>query len=454
MAFENSTNVIFSVLIVGVLLFGLYDIFVKRGELHALCSSVVVNLGMLGTFVGIVAGLIDFDTGNIDKSIPPLLDGLKTAFITSIEGMIAFIILKFAYNIRRTKDDKVKGDTEAEKMIGLLEKIADNGDKNTALLEEMKKSISGDGETTLITQIQKLRTTTTDNLQELNKSFKEFADKQTENNTNALTEAINNLTHEFNKNLTEQFGDNFKQLNEAVGKLLVWQENYKEYIETTTKQLLDSIEICEKTLEKMTNDEASFQATADSLDDLLKILNTDLVGIKEVGEKAKDVLPQIQKNIDAMTENFKNHIIKASKENEEVFDGYVEVIANKLEAIDKTNKNFEAEMKKACERIENTTRINCEVLTNTTKANEDGLRKITTETSQQINHLMQENASKITNQIENTDKALSEELSRAINTMGNGLASISNKFLEDYRAIGDTVVALRNELNRIRANHQ
>jgi len=454
LAFENSTNVIFSVLIVGVLLFGLYDIFVKRGELHALCSSVVVNLGMLGTFVGIVAGLIDFDTGNIDKSIPPLLDGLKTAFITSIEGMIAFIILKFAYNIRRTKDDKVKGDTEAEKMIGLLEKIADNGDKNTALLEEMKKSISGDGETTLITQIQKLRTTTTDNLQELNKSFKEFADKQTENNTNALTEAINNLTHEFNKNLTEQFGDNFKQLNEAVGKLLVWQENYKEYIETTTKQLLDSIEICEKTLEKMTNDEASFQATADSLDDLLKILNTDLVGIKEVGEKAKDVLPQIQKNIDAMTENFKNHIIKASKENEEVFDGYVEVIANKLEAIDKTNKNFEAEMKKACERIENTTRINCEVLTNTTKANEDGLRKITTETSQQINHLMQENASKITNQIENTDKALSEELSRAINTMGNGLASISNKFLEDYRAIGDTVVALRNELNRIRANHQ
>ena len=32
---------------------------------------------------------------------------------------------------------------------------------------------------------------------------------------------------EFNDKLSEQFGENFKHLNEAVGRLLEWQEHYR-----------------------------------------------------------------------------------------------------------------------------------------------------------------------------------------------------------------------------------
>src|SRR5690606_20027336 len=54
--------------------------------------TLMTSLGILGTFVGIVIGLLHFDTNAIDASIPKLLAGLKTAFITSIAGMFAALL--------------------------------------------------------------------------------------------------------------------------------------------------------------------------------------------------------------------------------------------------------------------------------------------------------------------------------------------------------------------------
>ena len=55
--------------------------------------TAVSTLGVLGTFFGITMGLVAFDSGNLDQSIPGLLDGLKTAFFTSLAGMIGSMIL-------------------------------------------------------------------------------------------------------------------------------------------------------------------------------------------------------------------------------------------------------------------------------------------------------------------------------------------------------------------------
>ena len=50
--------------------------------------SLLPALGLVGTFLGIFKGLGEFDPGNIDLSLPILLDGLKLAFSTSIIGMV------------------------------------------------------------------------------------------------------------------------------------------------------------------------------------------------------------------------------------------------------------------------------------------------------------------------------------------------------------------------------
>lgn len=58
-----------------------------KREQHIDYKSMIVSLGILGTFLGIVLGLWQFDTTDIQGSVPKLLEGLKLAFITSIIGM-------------------------------------------------------------------------------------------------------------------------------------------------------------------------------------------------------------------------------------------------------------------------------------------------------------------------------------------------------------------------------
>ena len=55
--------------------------------------SLVCTLGVLGTFAGITIGVMNFNPNVLDESIPLLLDGLKTAFFTSLAGMVGYLII-------------------------------------------------------------------------------------------------------------------------------------------------------------------------------------------------------------------------------------------------------------------------------------------------------------------------------------------------------------------------
>ena len=76
----------------------------KRNELQErkrtvdLFPTFLSTLGVLGTFWGITIGLSEFNTQDLDKSIPVLLEGLKTAFYTSLLGMISSMITNFIIN--------------------------------------------------------------------------------------------------------------------------------------------------------------------------------------------------------------------------------------------------------------------------------------------------------------------------------------------------------------------
>ena len=53
------------------------------------------TLGVLGTFVGIAWGLFNFNPapGEMQQSVMELLEGMRTAFVTSILGMLFSLIL-------------------------------------------------------------------------------------------------------------------------------------------------------------------------------------------------------------------------------------------------------------------------------------------------------------------------------------------------------------------------
>lgn len=80
----------------------------------------IVSLGILGTFLGIAIGLFQFDVTDIQESMPSLLGGLKTAFITSGVG-ISFSILLSILKPQVAKKEEI---------LSALEEVVKDFNKN------------------------------------------------------------------------------------------------------------------------------------------------------------------------------------------------------------------------------------------------------------------------------------------------------------------------------------
>lgn len=282
----------------------------------AYAPAFLTSLGIFGTFVGIVIGLLDFDPNQIDKSIGDLLEGLKTAFVSSIAGLGSGLFFKFL-TLTSLFPESEEGDKETQSILDALNKqtqllkatqgaiAGDEGAslirqvmllreehrhahaEQTKLFEATQETIAGTEESSLVGQVRLLREDHktaheefTDQLwrkfaeqtqlleatqnaiaaadessltgqvmlwreehrhaheefaNRLWKKLDEFAEIMSRSATEQVIEALQKVITDFNQNLTEQFGDNFKELNAAVEKLVEWQENYRKQLEQLHK---------------------------------------------------------------------------------------------------------------------------------------------------------------------------------------------------------------------------
>ncbi|HBP6838654.1 hypothetical protein FA274_30295 [Pseudomonas aeruginosa] len=227
---------------------GRHDQFLE----HA--PAVLVSLGILGTFVGIVIGLLDFDAHDIKGSIEGLLDGLRTAFITSLVGMTLSILLK-AFDAwwfapargRAEQPDSVT----PEHIHGVLT-------QQVKLLEGLNQSLAGNEEGSVAGQLKLMRTDVSDFRNGIDRTHREFQEKLflhltlfgemlAKSATETVIEALRQVIQDFNKHLVEQFGDNFKALNDSVGKMNEWQVLYKEHVEKLEARIELAINELERT---------------------------------------------------------------------------------------------------------------------------------------------------------------------------------------------------------------
>ena len=350
--------------IVLILLIFFVSLIVKKvgwwPQFTSYSPTLLTSMGILGTFAGIITGLLEFDTDskNIDASIPLLLDGLKTAFISSLAGMSASIIYRVVATLPLMKPKRNHIEIES---IGINELYAAMNTQ-THGVDKIYKALGGDGERSIANQFSNLHrylvekdNTTQDVLQNINQAnikstnllelnrqtfdgfqntlwneLRKFAEMLSESASKHVIDALNNVIADFNNNLTEQFGDNFKKLNEAVAQLITWQDQYKSQLLemnaqyqqgvqaiTTTGQSVATIELNSQkipvNMEKMRN-------TMELLQKQIEDIENHLTGLANLRTKAEEMQPAFRRQLEEVIQTTKeanNSISNAMKSNAE-----------------------------------------------------------------------------------------------------------------------------------------
>ena len=401
-------------------------------------ASIVTVIGVLGTFFGIAIGLYQFDTENIATSVPKLLEGLKIAFITSILGIAGSIFLKWsALNNRKKQAASEETYTGAtvDDLAGLLRNILDveqeEGKETRETLRSIEKSLTGEGDSTVLTQLQKLRTTFSDKQDDLIRAFNEFADQMAENNTKALIEALEEVMRDFNTKINEQFGDNFKQLNEAVGRINEWQEQYRQQMNELAAQFqvaAASIEKSRESLEIIAERSESIVSSSERLNPILQALqhqiqqlNNHLTAFSALADNASNAFPIIEERLNQLTNDFSTVVKKTIDDSHVSMQNQREALTNQSQQLETMVENTSRHIQEQTEDIFEKTTIRIEEVIDSTF---QGLKDSLVSQSQQLQSTIIS-----TNQgLENTLRNQSAQLETMVGNISGQLQKLSDDF--------------------------
>jgi hypothetical protein len=337
------------------------------------------TLGILGTFLGISYGLWFFDPSNVEKSFPALLSGLKTAFWASLLG-ISFALIFKVRDIYANSHKKVG---EAGTQVTIRDLLL--------ALNSIQVSLAGREDSSLISQMKLMRQDQSDQLGQLRISMDTFMKGMAEHGSETLVEALKNLIQDFDSKINAQLGESFHQLNDALGKVLVWQEAYQG-------QMAGMLE-----LQK--------EATA-----LLAPISEGFVALSERSMDTKNVLDALK--------------------------GAIEQINRDRVAMESSMRDFGQLLSKAGEGFPQVERKIIELATQMEKGVEY--------TTKMLGDTIEASTKRAEAQIIILDKAMEAELTRALSGLGQQLTALSQKFVEDYTPLTERLRDLVQSLGEVR----
>lgn len=308
--------------------------------------TLVSTLGVLGTFWGITKGLMAFDTSDLDQSIPGLLDGLKTAFFTSLAGMIGSMFLSVF--ISKKQDERDGGISDINQAAGEITKsVKAMSDANTETMRSIQQQLTEQeadrkafyrtvGEVmSKISDTQKSITSAIDSLVVLQRSqensladIKEATTQQSVaiNSVAKYSQEVSEYTHHLGEILDVISGmsGTEDEINEKVGKL-------KEIIHGEVIEIEDNMAKTNKLLE----------SKFDEFTELLKKSNTEALV-----EVMKKVTEEFQKQMNSLInkliqENF-DQLNKSVEKLNQWQQENKEMIASLTHQYREMSDNFEA----------------------------------------------------------------------------------------------------------------
>lgn len=240
--------------------------YVHRGILE-LIPDILSSLGILGTFVGLVLGLREFDPSGYEQmagSVSPLINGIKVAFITSIYGIS--LSLAYSFNLR----------SEFSSFSDLMEEFLDTYylkvrppyevDSLSRLLgyqrsqEEMREELTS----LFVDQMTKsFEQVLTPAFGHMTDGINRIVDSFTQNQARVMKQVCESMTAQMH----EAFDAEFARISQNIAEMKKAQENYVDFMDRSLmriQQIFNSLqdslsrtgEYTSQSLEKLTDSQS------------------------------------------------------------------------------------------------------------------------------------------------------------------------------------------------------
>jgi len=302
----TALNFVVISIIVALFMIDMFSFWLDGGREHRSLKGEMTGLGILGTFVGIFLGLWKFDATAISESIPALLEGLKTAFLTSIAGLVFSVFASIIQAIFPTRFART-GDPIADKVNDLVQ----------SLDESISRMVGG--QQLVVENVGLMRTDLASTLDELSNGASE-----------AIIDALRGVINDFNSNLTEQFGGNFAKLNDACEQLVQWQQDNQMALETATTAMdtaVDAVRVAVRGVEAHTqraeelNDAlAKGQTSITGMTALINLMDKNSTGLAETMENVELALTNAKRDLSSIHETWENAGTSARETSEALAD--------------------------------------------------------------------------------------------------------------------------------------
>ena len=267
--------------------------------------QVFPTIGILGTFIGIAYGLYLFDVSNIEKSIPALLNGLKTAFFASIGGILLSILFSKLTSIKLWANEKGKLNDETialNKLIDLVSDLKSNFSDNFIYTDENNNKIKPANVFRDIYEESRkqsiaLQSFSTDLSTKIEAGFDAVMSNPHQNGIipeiKALKTEIENLGKKLQDPTTEMTQNVVKELQTAMGTMI---NEFKTSMSGDTKLELETLT---KLLSQAGGSLTDFPA---KLQNMTENLNENFKGLQEVVQQiSKQMKKYFLKNLSAFS---------------------------------------------------------------------------------------------------------------------------------------------------------
>lgn len=302
--------------------------------------SILTSIGIIGTFVGIILGLLHFSIDDMKGSISFFLEGMKTAFFTSIIGLVSANL--FLY---REKDYTNNIEGKVFDLIDTLDKIFKKKSEQDYLIEIQKISDRQLGQfKSLANDIGK---EVANNLMGMGGSSIDQALKDGMNNGfKFVVEEINKFL-EFQKSYQHTLGEilgNLNEENKVVEKNIQSLKEVNELLSTNTVSFTEASSnlsrVSSNLGETVSKSVDAIKSQGDMIDEVIDSIQKQKDNIQQVNLSASNIVQQTSDIVGKLSEQNKEFVADTSK--------YLSTLNSSVE---KTLDSFDDELSKGVKKL-------------------------------------------------------------------------------------------------------